>query len=721
MSMKFKHNSWTIICLILLLDIGLVWAQYYVEYDAPGDNPFGMTWDGNFLWINDKSEYIYQVDIKDSFRVVGKYYLNGWGDLAWDGRNFWEMGWSDLRRYEIMDSSFTIAWRYDYRPEFHHMAGIDWDGEYLWVSYNAGGFFRMDSSASAVDIYGINDRKWKVAEFREGPACDPWNFVFTDDYLWIADLRSRHLIKCARDSSFSYIEEYSLPGPSPTGIAWDGTHLWTCDDYTGKIYKHLQLTKEPLDPEDEILSPGSSFTEIDGSITADTHLSIAQSPYLIPTGLTIESGATLTIDPGVKIFLARYAGIVINGTLRAMGTADSPIVFSHQNANEYWGQISFNNPDTTELVRSVLCHTKIQYLDGIYLYGSTPDIHNNIFRFMIHISGQPVPNTILEIKNNHFYFSKLGIRVRHGKDETDTRILIDGNTFFNSSAINIGADFMTPQHFEICNNIFEYSLNAGLLAIGVQSADGVCIHDNTFQNCSFGMQIGHSRNIIIDNNSFSGPAITAIDLAYNTADVLITNNTITDCQRQAILLFYNSEAEIHYNNIYNNDVALSLWAEGADIDASYNWWGTTDPDSIESLIEDYNDDPTSGRVNYLPFLNSPTDNSSNNKPIVSSVQEQASLRNFQLLQNYPNPFNTTTVINFSIPLINKEDMKVSLKIYNIHGQLVRKLLNERIGSNSYSVVWDGKDNWGQPVASGIYFYELRAGGMREAGKMIVIK
>lgn len=721
--MKFKSAIEVIISVILclFLKMGLSWAQYYVEYDAPGDNPFGMTWDGNYLWINDKSMSIYQVDISDSFKVVGEYYFNGWGDLAWDGTSFWEMGWSDLRRYEIVDSSFTIAWSYDYRPDFHHMAGIDWDGKYLWVSYNAGGFYRLDPSENAIDIFGKMDRKWKVAEFREGPACDPWNFVFTDDFLWVVDLRSRHLIKCARDSTFSYIEEYSLPGPSPSGIAWDGEHLWTCDDYTGKVYKHLQLTTEPLDPEDEILSPASPFTEIDGSVTADTHLSIAESPYLIPSGLSIENGTTLTIDPGVKIFLAKNAGIVVNGTLKAIGTADSLITFSHQDANESWGIISFSNSDTSEAARSVLCHTKIQYLDGIYLNGATPEIHDNLFRFMVHLSGRPVPGTTLEIKDNTFYFSKLGIRVGHGKEEPDTRILIDGNTFFNSSAIAIGGDFMTPQHFEIFNNRFQYSLNAEHLGIDVQNTDGVYIHDNIFQNSRFAIAVGHSRNIRIHRNFFSGPSVTAIDLAYNAADVSITNNTITDCQRQAILLFYNSEAEIHYNNIYNNDVALSLWSEGADIDASYNWWGTTDPDSIENLIEDYNDDPTSGRVNYLPFLDSPADNTSNSSPTISSGQEQASPRNFLLLQNYPNPFNTATAINFIIPSINREGVKIILKIYNVRGQVIRYLLDERMEPGSHSVVWDGKDNLGQPVASGIYFYELRTGEVRKARKMIVIR
>jgi|GEM_PF-3171916 hypothetical protein len=715
--MKSTHSRIFLItsCLIALFILipATVSGQYYIEYDAPGDSPFGMVWDGQFLWINDKSDFIYKVDISDSFVVVGKYYFNGWGDLAWDGTWFWEMGWSDLRQYQITDSTFTILWRYDYRPEFHHMAGIDWDGQYLWVSYNAGGFFRIDSSESATDIYGINDRKWKVAEFREGPPSDPWNFAFSDSFLWIADLRSRHLIQCARDSNFSYIDEYSLPGPSPTGIAWDGTYLWTCDDYTGKIYKHLQLTKEPLDPEDEILPAGSVATPLDGAITADMRLSIASSPYRIDQGLTVEKGATLTIDPGVRIFFAQNAGLVVNGTLKAIGKPDSLIVFSHQNANEYWGTIQFNNPDTLQSGRSVLRYTKIQYLDGIYLNGSNPEIRDNFFRFMVHLSGQPVPNTSYSIVNNHFYFSKLGIRLSHGRDEHNSRILIDGNTFFNSNAINIGPDFITPQYFEISNNSFLCSINSGHLAIGIQNSDGVYIHDNLFENCSFGVQIGHSRNIRIEKNVFRGPSVTAIDLAYNTADISVLYNSISDCQRQAILLFYNSEAQIHYNNFSNNEIALSLWSAGKNIDATYNWWGTSSPDSIERLIEDQKDDPSSGRVQFVPFLTSPVLlPSSPEHTIPSHVAEQTVPRAFLLLQNFPNPFNLQTTISYA----TGTDGHVRLIVYDALGRKVAVLVDRFQEAGSHRVTFNAKN-----LASGLYIYRIYAGKFSATRKMLILK
>ena len=88
-----------------------------------------------------------------------------------------------------------------------------------------------------------------------------------------------------------------------------------------------------------------------------------------------------------------------------------------------------------------------------------------------------------------------------------------------------------------------------------------------------------------------------------------------------------------------------------------------------------------------------------------------------LQQNYPNPFNPTTNINYSL----KENSKVSLSIYNIKGQKVKQLVSEQLSAGQHSVVWNGKDNNGKSVSSGIYFYKLRTDNFEKTRKMILIK
>ncbi|MCH7877820.1 MAG: T9SS type A sorting domain-containing protein [candidate division Zixibacteria bacterium] len=90
---------------------------------------------------------------------------------------------------------------------------------------------------------------------------------------------------------------------------------------------------------------------------------------------------------------------------------------------------------------------------------------------------------------------------------------------------------------------------------------------------------------------------------------------------------------------------------------------------------------------------------------------------FQLQQNYPNPFNPTTTIEFALP----ERGAVELIIYNTLGQRVRSLASGMYGAGKYSVSWDGTDNYGRQVTSGVYYYRLRAGDVVQSRKMVLLK
>jgi hypothetical protein len=86
-------------------------------------------------------------------------------------------------------------------------------------------------------------------------------------------------------------------------------------------------------------------------------------------------------------------------------------------------------------------------------------------------------------------------------------------------------------------------------------------------------------------------------------------------------------------------------------------------------------------------------------------------------QNYPNPFNPVTNINFSL----KEDSSVTLEIFNIKGQKVSKLVDDHLDAGHHRVVWEGRNDQNQPVASGIYFYRLQTQEKSLFRKMMLIK
>ena len=88
-----------------------------------------------------------------------------------------------------------------------------------------------------------------------------------------------------------------------------------------------------------------------------------------------------------------------------------------------------------------------------------------------------------------------------------------------------------------------------------------------------------------------------------------------------------------------------------------------------------------------------------------------------LITNYPNPFNPDTNIVFDLA----KNALVKLEIYNIRGQLIRTLLNDEISAGRYNVQWDGKDDSGRYVATGIYFYQMRTDGYNAIKRMVLMK
>jgi len=90
---------------------------------------------------------------------------------------------------------------------------------------------------------------------------------------------------------------------------------------------------------------------------------------------------------------------------------------------------------------------------------------------------------------------------------------------------------------------------------------------------------------------------------------------------------------------------------------------------------------------------------------------------YALMQNYPNPFNPMTTISFNLP----EKANVSLKIYNVAGQLVRTLTDQSWDRGSHKIEWNGTNDLGSSVASGVYFYKIDTASFQSTKKMVLLK
>ena len=156
------------------------------------------------------------------------------------------------------------------------------------------------------------------------------------------------------------------------------------------------------------------------------------------------------------------------------------------------------------------------------------------------------------------------------------------------------------------------------------------------------------------------------------------------------------------NAVYRYDNAFSLPAElvssgnSGPADIFYNL-----QDNILAVPNYY-----SNRVDFIPFTPADVDEIYGRMPLADNLS-----------QNYPNPFNPSTTIQYKLP----EGSNVSLKIYNLLGKEIVELVNEFQPAGFNTCYWDGKDNNGYSVRSGMYLYSLIGKNFSQTKKMLLIK
>jgi hypothetical protein len=156
-----------------------------------------------------------------------------------------------------------------------------------------------------------------------------------------------------------------------------------------------------------------------------------------------------------------------------------------------------------------------------------------------------------------------------------------------------------------------------------------------------------------------------------------------------------------------------------------NWIYTPDTIHVEITHDDVIAEEDTARVVFYAF--SPEDEFAGSAEVmvydpgpmvsVAQVPDAGLPQTFELTQNFPNPFNPMTNIEFALP----EASDVTVEVVNILGQRVAELIDNRLPAGTYRVEWNGKDFAGKPVATGIYFYRIKAGDFIETKKMLLLK
>ncbi|MDD4308983.1 MAG: T9SS type A sorting domain-containing protein [Candidatus Cloacimonetes bacterium] len=295
-----------------------------------------------------------------------------------------------------------------------------------------------------------------------------------------------------------------------------------------------------------------------------------------------------------------------------------------------------------------------------------------------------------------------GISIWNNLTTQDVSIKINNCLFDNIRTNNDRAIFLGSNNnssLEV-NNCTFYDNYGSVAVVGL--IGNVSMRNNVFYNPDA------NKEIVMYNPSAQQPACNLnVDYSYirgGTANIQNTSfiNTLAYGEHNI------SEGSLFASTTAGSADYLRLADASPCIDA-----GTPDVNALELLPFDLagNWRVWDGRIDMGCYEYGSVPWVDNDDPFIPAVENVISAT------NYPNPFNPSTTIDFSLPVAGI----ATLEIYNLKGQKVRQLLNSPLPSGSHKAVWDGINDFGQPVSSGIYFYRVNCNKQAFTGKMILAK
>ncbi len=320
----------------------------------------------------------------------------------------------------------------------------------------------------------------------------------------------------------------------------------------------------------------NAVTYVGTDIVTDTTWTLANSPYRLTKSIGVAWGVTLTLEPGVKVDFDRWE-LLVSGTLLARGASDNKIVF--YSASSYETSIGVTLTYTSKGTVSVI-ENAVFSGTGLTIEGSSANISNNYFANYWDIALKVRIVASPSILNNVFDCEKTAI---YNSGEMP---LIANNFIRSTQSSNCGIHLWNPAKV-IGNNIT--GCVEGILV--VQNGMSV-IRGNLITNNTIGIGSEDDR-LIVENNT-----ITFNQYGFQGKGN-IANNTIGH-NIYGVVAY--SPCNLNFNNLINNKEHTIEVSSNFSVNAENNWWGTVNETEVETAILDLHDDPSLGRVSYVPLL-----------------------------------------------------------------------------------------------------------------------
>jgi hypothetical protein len=309
------------------------------------------------------------------------------------------------------------------------------------------------------------------------------------------------------------------------------------------------------------------------------------------------------------------------------------------------------------------------------------------------------------ISNNHIENNANGIYAN-----LVTCPMINKNIIKNNSDNGIYMNELIgyDENTNICYNIIYDNAGAGVYLDYYVDSCHILFYNNTISNNESGLTSISANSMEIFNNIFfqhQTGIFAGVELNCLEYNLFCENDTLISCQIPAgfgeqIYENINGDACDEYYNIFMDPLFVN--PENDDYHLTFNSpaidAGNPDPDYFDH----------DGTISDIGALCHDANDIED-----SEIPEDYG----KLLSNYPNPFNPETTIIFEL----ESPGNIKINIYNVKGQLIRKLTEEYYTAGKHEIVWDGKDDKGNTVSSGIYFYRFTIKDRDEMRRILLIK
>ena len=429
--------------------------------------------------------------------------------------------------------------------------------------------------------------------------------------------------------------------------------------------------------------------------------------------LLIEGGATLRINQGVNLYIAEDVQIQVVGNLVASGTSSDSIRFIALGGNPQpgdWRDIYVDQNAACSLSYCSITNatTGVEARNYSDVFISHSNISHNLNTGVYAYKADLITNNS-RIADNGVYgiyglYSSAKVNASRFVDNDDYDIYLSGGAVSGDSTLLLYDTLINATIFFTrgiyLSGIDKARVNKCVVAKHRQTAITLSNSDAPIDSCSIlcGLDANNAIGIYLDNYSTPQIRHCLIDsmfIGVRTLNAEPDMGTLNDPGYSSIR--YNPQLPKSY---YIYHVKSAPWWD--TLYAVYNYYFTGLP-SASRFYSEYAWIP----IKYWPWLmRQPKLDITPELPLAFAAQ-----------QNYPNPFNSNTVISFALDQAGY----TRIAIYNILGQRVVTLAAEDMEAGEHTIVWTGRNDSGEPVSSGIYFYVIESGDRFETKKMTLLR